>query len=350
VARARVLVEHADRYRRALEASGPAALPYLARDPERRLDPARLLPGARTVVVCAADYRNERSRGYPPDFAAPRIASYALSDEYQPKIKGMLARMAALLGLGPEWAGGRGRGVEGPPEGLPRPDRASGSVDGRGQEAPPKGGGRLWRALCDTSPILEKAWAVEAGLGWVGRNSLLITPRHGSFLLLGELIVDDECDAYDAPCRGNGCGACRRCVEGCPASALVPLPTGGVGEGDVSLFGTPDTFDAPDSLPRVCALDTGRCIAALTIERSSLPPDPARLHGWLFGCDECQSLCPYNQVWSGPTSPLFAPRFDPADFSAAAWRAMGPEEFARRFADTPLRRAGIGKMKKNVPG
>jgi len=307
VARARVLAEHAELYARALAASGDGALGYLARDPARRLDPSRLVEGAGTVIVCAVSYRNLRSGflGYPEGFASPKIASYALSGTYQPKIRGMLARMAAMLGLPPDGDAGRGR---------------------------------TWFAASDTSAIIEKAWAVEAGLGWVGRNSLLVTPRHGSFLLLGELIVADECDACDEPYSGPGCGSCRRCVDACPAGALVPQPPAASAQAGAT---------APHVAP-VCALDTRRCISALTIEKTPEPVDPDRLHGWIFGCDECQNLCPHNRLAPRFDNPLFTPRFDPADFSASEWRAMTPARFVETFADTPLERAGVERMKKNV--
>jgi len=317
VARARELAEHGEWYARALAASGECALPYLARDPGRRLDPARLVAGARTVIVCAVNYRNARSGGYPADFPAPRIASYALSGEYQPKIKGMLTRMASMLGLPSD--GGTGRG-------------------------------RTWMAASDTSAILEKAWAVEAGLGWVGRNSLLVTPRHGSFLLLGELVTAEECDLYDEPWRGTGCGSCRRCVESCPACALVPQLSDAT-QPQFQPQSQPQYQSSSQGAPPsrgVCAVDTGRCVSALTIEKSSLPPDPARLHGWAFGCDECQSVCPYNKVSPLFGNRLFAPRFDPADFSTEKWRAMSDGEFAETFTDTPLWRIGPERMRKNA--
>jgi epoxyqueuosine reductase len=282
VARARPLAEHGERFAASLAASGEWALGYLARDPARRLDPSSLLPEARTLVVCAVNYRNPRSGGYPADFAAPKICSYALGGEYQPKIKGMLAEVF---------------------------ERLSGDLPGlRG------------RAASDTSAILEKAWAVEAGLGWIGRNSLLVNPEYGSFLLLGELVLDAECDSYDAPYTGAGCGGCRRCVESCPAEAL-----------------------------RDRSVDTGRCISALTVERVREPIAPERLHGWIYGCDECQSVCPHNKARPGFTNDLFAPRFDPADFPAEKWCAMTDEEFRSRFAGTPLVRTGLERIKKMLP-
>jgi epoxyqueuosine reductase len=227
VARARVLAEHGERFTAALGASGEAALGYLVRDPMRRLDPSRLFSGVRTVVVCALSY-DPRAVETPDG----RISAHRRGGEYQPRVKAMLGGVLERLQ------------AENP--------------DLRG------------KVCCDTSAILEKGWAVEAGLGWIGRNSLLVNPSLGSFLLLGEILLTAECDRYDEPFRGVGCGGCRRCVEACPAGALRDV--GG----------------------EVAAVDTGRCIAALTIERArrGLPIEP--LHGWIHGCDDCQLACPHN--------------------------------------------------------
>lgn len=283
VARARVLAEHRERFARNLSASGDRALPYLADRPERRFDPGHLVPGARTVIVCAVNYRNPYSGGYPAGFPNPKLCSYALSTEYQPKIKSMLAEMMRQL-----------------------------------KEEHP---GLSGRALSDTSAILEKAWAEEAGLGWIGKNSLLINPIYGSFLLLGELVVDMESDRYDEPFRGKGCGGCRRCMDCCPAGAL-PCPR---------------------------TVDTGRCISALTIERVREPAPPELLHGWIYGCDECQNACPFNAGKPLCDNRAFDPVFDPSDFTRGRWAAMDEEEFHNLFAGTPLTRTGLARIKKMLP-
>lgn len=283
VARARVLAEHAERFSAGLAASGDNVLPYLADRPERRFDPSHLMAGARTVISCAVNYRNHRSEGYPAGFPHPKICSYALSTVYQPKIKSMLAAV----------------------------------FDRLASDCP----GLSGRVLCDTSAILEKAWAVEAGLGWIGKNSLLINPEYGSFLLLGELVVDAECDRYDEPYRGRGCGDCRLCMDTCPGRAI----------------------------PSAGTVDTGRCVSALSIEKSRTSPPPERLHGWVFGCDECQSACPFNCGKPLCSNPSFMPLFDPAEFPAERWRTMDETEFSTIFCCTPLSRAGAERIKKLLP-
>ncbi len=227
VARARVLSEHEPWFAAGLEASGPEGLRYLRRRPERRFDPSALLPGARTVIVCALAYDGSAARD--------GVAAFARQEEdYHLRILRMLSTISAQI-----------------------------------EDASP---GTRTRACCDTSAILEKAWAVEAGLGWQGRNSLLITPKHGSFVSLGVLLVDAECDCYDEPFVGVGCGECRACIAACPVGAI------GETEGGVR------------------TLDNARCISARTVELCRLQPDASRepLHGWIYGCDDCQRGCPKN--------------------------------------------------------
>lgn len=237
VARARVLTEQGPRFAAALAASGEAALGYLVRAPERRLDPGRLVEGARTVVVCALAYDPR-----PVETPEGLVSAHRGAGDYHPRIVAML----------------------------------SGVLERLRSEEP----GVAGRVFCDTAPILEKAWAVEAGLGWIGRHSLLVHPALGSFLLLGGLVLDGECDRYDRPVRGVGCGECRRCVEECPAGALIE----GCGKAPGEAFG------------EVAAVDTGRCVSALTIESSrGGAVSPGDLHGWIWGCDVCQNVCPRNK-------------------------------------------------------
>ncbi len=226
VARARVLSEHGPRFALSLAASGDGALGYLVRDPARRLDPGRLVPGALTVVVCALAYDPR-----PVETPEGLVSAHRGDGHYHPRLMAMLGGVLESLR-------------------ADHPDLAG-------------------RTFCDTSPILEKAWAAEAGLGWIGRNSLLINPELGSYLLLGGLVLAAPADRYDEPYTGPGCGTCRRCVESCPAGALTEGPTG------------------------VAALDTRRCVSALTIESSrGGAASSGALHGWIWGCDVCQMVCP----------------------------------------------------------
>ncbi len=277
-------------------------LEYMRRNTDKRFDPALLMPGAKSIVVCGVSYKNDTSMGY-GESLSPKIASYARAADYHDSIKSMLKAAAAKL-----------------------------------EE---RHGAFRWRAFTDSAPVLEKRAAVEAGIGWIGRNTLLVSPRHGSFLLLGELFMDRAVDTYDTTYAGAGCGGCTRCVDACPNGALTP-------EG----------------------LDTRRCIACITIEKGSRSgsgdtsgsapydatdatpdiasgdiPRPADTHGWIFGCDECQSVCPYNISAPFHSDPRFSPLFDPREITSEDWLAMSPEQFERDFAATPLARAGLGRLK-----
>ena len=231
-------------------------------------------------MVCAVSYKNPLGEGYPPG-CRTKIASYARNRDYHPVLKGMLGTM--LEALRRQYPGLAGR------------------------------------AVVDTAPLLEKQLAVEAGLGWIGRQSLLLTPQYGSYVLLGELVLTLPSDQYDAPFAGARCGRCRNCLDSCPTGAIVA--------------------------PKV--IDTNRCISCRTIEKEadSALPD---LDGWIFGCDRCQSCCPHNQKAPMHRSPHFDPLFDPLTISDREWLAMSEEEFLLRFGGTPLARSGLRRIQQNV--
>lgn len=256
-----------------------SSLTYMERNVEKRADPRKLVEGARTAVVCAVSYKNRIGEGYPPGHRT-KIASYACTADYHTTIKGMLNGMLEHLTAADPGLGGR--------------------------------------AFVDTAPLLEKQLAVEAGLGWIGRQSLLVTPRHGTYVLLGELLLTDEADAYDAPFEGEGCGRCRRCLESCPTGALV----------------------------RSRMLDTGRCIACHTIEKE--PGTEVDLHGWIFGCDACQSCCPHNLRAPLHRDPAFDPLFDPLAMDEAAWLALDEARFGELLGRTPLTRSGLRRIQRNI--
>lgn len=263
-------------FRQWLSEGRNASLDYLARNLDKRFDPGRLVAGARSIVVCAVGYKNRFSDGYARDFPA-KIASYALAPDYHTTIRSMLHELFARLHpIVPQLQG---------------------------------------RVFVDSAPVLEKQWAVEAGLGWIGRQSLLVTPDLGSFVLLGELVLTEACDRYDTPFRESQCGSCRRCIDNCPTRAI----------------GDDRTIDA------------NRCIACHTIERQ--PRTPIDLDGWIFGCDACQSCCPHNRKAPYHRNPAFDPIFDPRQVD---WSATDDATFRRRFGTTPLARTGAERMRRSL--
>lgn len=279
VAPCRHLAQSEERFAGWLARGCQASLAYMERHAEKRFDPRRLVEGAQTAVVCAVCYKNAASGGYPAGHRA-KVASYAVARDYHTTIRGMLR---TLLGSLQElYPGLRGRG------------------------------------FVDTAPLAEKTLAVEAGLGWIGRQSLLVTPRYGSRVLLGELLLDRAADRYDAPFAGERCGACRACLDSCPTGAIAPDRT----------------------------IDARRCIACHTIERQ--PDEAVDLDGWIFGCDACQSCCPWNRRAPHHTHPDFDPLFDPVAMTPEAWRGLSVEEFERLMGTTPLVRSGLERIRGNI--
>jgi epoxyqueuosine reductase len=176
-----------------------------------------------------------------------------------------------------------------------------------------------FRAFVDSAPVAEKSLAVRAGLGWIGRQSLVVNPKLGSMMHLGELVIDVAVDEYDSPMQGVGCGSCRRCVEACPNQAILENRT----------------------------IDTRRCISCRTIEREGCA-ESITLDGWIFGCDACQSVCPFNEHAPLHTNPKFDPCIDPYELTTERWLQMTDEEFTAIASATPMTRSGLDRIKGNV--
>lgn len=280
VVSADALCEERKRFEQWLLDGNHSTLTYLERNVEKRFDMRLLVEGARSVIVCAVSYLSPYSRGY-CEGCNTKIASYALARDYHTTIKEMLHALAEELKV----CNSRLR----------------------------------YRAFTDSAPVAEKSLAVRAGLGWIGRNSLLVNPRLGSMMHLGELVIDDVVDRYDEPMSGVGCGSCRACIDSCPNSIILDN----------------------------CTIDTRRCISCRTIEREGC--DTAMtLDGWIFGCDACQSCCPFNRHAPLHANKRFDPLFDPTAMDGAAWRAMSEEEFASIAGDTAMTRSGLERIKRNI--
>jgi epoxyqueuosine reductase len=267
--------EHGAALRRWVEAGHAATMGYLKRRLEERLDPRRVLPGARSVLCVALNYY----QGEPADASWRPVARYAWGRDYHDVIAPRLERLAAHLA---------------------------------------EAGGARSRGYVDTGPVLERDLAARAGLGWVGKNTMLLHPRLGSWFFLGVLLTTAEL-ARDAP-LADRCGSCRACLDACPTGAFV----------------------AP------YVLDARRCISYLTIEhRGDIDPDlqPA-MAGWQFGCDICQDVCPCNRKAPTTAEADFVP--EAAYPGAEAVSAMGDADFRRHFAGTPILRAKAAGMRRNA--
>ena len=278
-------VEH-DRYRDFVEQGRHGSMGYLAEHAEarRRLDTAAILEGARSVVCVGRRYARPEAAEARDGSLARGVARYARGQDYHVFLRKKLRKLAAFVRtLAP--------GIEA-------------------------------RAFLDTEPILERAWAARAGLGFVGKNGLVITPGQGSYQLLGE-VVTTLALVPDTP-LAERCGACTRCLDACPTGA----------------------FAAP------FVLDPRRCISTWTIEDRGAPPEPLReaMGEHLFGCDVCQEVCPWNGT-APPDEASTAP-FRPLE----RWAALGLDDLAalpaERWAEvasgTPLHRAGRGGLARNA--
>jgi epoxyqueuosine reductase len=259
---------------------------YMARAPERRLDPTTLQPGCLRVLAFAADYPLDRAdalavlkdptRGY--------VARYALGRDYHRALRSRLRRLARRL-------------------------------------AEAAGPSHRFRVLSDSAPLMEKPYAAHAGLGWIGKNTCLIDPEGGSARLLGEILTDLPLPV-DGPASGDRCGGCRACLEVCPTGALVgPY-----------------------------RLDARRCISYLTIEHHGpIPPELRPLVGnRIFGCDDCQLVCPWNRRARRHPLPDFAPRHGLEAPELAALLDWDEETFLARTEGSALRRIGHRRWLRNV--
>ena len=172
----------------------------------------------------------------------------------------------------------------------------------------------------DTSPVMDKVWAQRGGLGWIGKHTNLISRDLGSWLFLGELILDLELD-YDAPFEEDLCGTCLACIESCPTQAL-------------------DEYK----------IDAGKCISYLTIEhRGELPESQSDLHGWIYGCDVCQEVCPWNEKFAIETKTgQFQPRKEIVEFISEDWDSLDEDSFKRIFKDSAVKRTKYVGLKRNI--
>ncbi|GIW81410.1 MAG: epoxyqueuosine reductase [Gemmatales bacterium] len=255
---------------------------YMYRHAEARRHPASVLPEVRSIIMVAMNYRPHASTADGND-SSGRIAAYALGKDYHDVLR---TRLKALLGwMQQEHPGCRGR------------------------------------AVVDTAPLLERDFARRAGLGWIGKNTMLINKRLGSFLFLGALLVDIDLQP-DLPFEPNHCGSCTACLDACPTQAFVQ--------------------------PGV--LDSRRCISYLTIElRGSIDESlRSEIGDWLFGCDVCQEVCPWNRKAPAGRQPDLQPLPEIVALDVVELLQMDEQEFRRRFGATALSRAGRRGLIRNA--
>jgi len=253
---------------------------YLENHFDKRIDPTLLVDGAKTVVSFMFNYHNPEKQ---TDETAPKISMYAYGEDYHHVIKNKLKSLLEII------------------------NSQIGEVNGR--------------AFVDSAPVLERDWANRAGVGWVGKNTLIINPKAGSNFFLAELIIDIEL-APDAPMK-DYCGTCTKCIEACPTNAIAP---------------------------NGYLLDSTKCISYLTIElRDALPIEyQDKMENWMFGCDICQDVCPWNRFATKHSELAFEPTEDLLSMKKNEWLEITKEVFNHLFKKSAVKRTKFAGLKRNI--
>ncbi|MCP9495251.1 MAG: tRNA epoxyqueuosine(34) reductase QueG [Pyrinomonadaceae bacterium MAG19_C2-C3] len=262
-----------------------ADMNWMRRDDDatkRRTDPREIFAGARSVIVVALNYFTAHEHEESP--AHGKLSRYAWGDDYHDVVGEKLR--ALLAWMSDNFAGAAGK------------------------------------ACCDIQPMMDKAWAVRAGLGWIGKHSNVITRDYGSWVFLGELITNLELE-YDTQIESDHCGSCRLCIEACPTDAIIA--------------------------DRI--VDARKCISYQTIESraATLPDDIAHAqNGWLYGCDICQDVCPWNRFEKPTAEERFTPRANETALELVQVLAWTQEEYAARFRHSAIKRAKLSGLRRNA--
>jgi epoxyqueuosine reductase len=282
VVRAESLTDEGEHLREWLAKGFHGEMMWLAREPEKRTDPHVLFPGARSMLVVALNYFTENEHEEDP--AKGKISRYAWGDDYHDVVKEKLRELLDWIRL----------------------------------EVPEAEG----KICVDTAPVMDKAWAVRAGLGWLGKHSNVITTDYGSWVFIGEIILNVDLE-YDNEIVPDHCGSCTACLDACPTNAIVE--------------------------PYV--VDSRKCISYATIElRSDKLPDEIEqnLEGWFYGCDICQDVCPWNRFEKPTEETRFEPRHGETAVELENILSFSPDQYAKRFRKSSIKRAKLLALKRNA--
>ena len=278
ISKAGFLENEAPRLEKWLKNNSHGQMAYMENHFDKRLDPTLLVDGAKSVVSLLLNY-------YPSELQREdsyKISKYAYGQDYHFVIKEKLSELLFAI------------------------QDHIGAVSGR--------------AFVDSAPVLDKAWAAKSGLGWIGKNSNLITQKVGSFYFIAELIIDLELE-YDFATTDH-CGSCTACLDACPTQAII----------------------APYQV------DGSKCISYYTIELKDNLPDnmKGKFDDWAFGCDVCQDVCPWNRFSKPHSEPLFQANPELLSFSKKEWEEITSETFQKVFKDSPLKRTKWEGLKRNI--
>lgn len=251
---------------------------YMKNHFEKRVDPTKLVDGAKSVISVLYNYypeEKQRKDSY-------QVSKYAYGEDYHYVVKDKLFQLLDFIST------------------------EICEVNGR--------------AFVDSAPVMEKAWAAKSGLGWIGKNTNLISKKIGSFFFIGELIIDLELD-YNTESYKNYCGNCTKCVDACPTKALSPYQ-----------------------------LDARKCISYLTIEKKGEIPKEfkGKWNDWIFGCDICQDVCPWNQKQKPHNEENFKISDLLKDMDKSAWENIDKPSFKKIFKNSPLERTKFEGLNRNI--
>ncbi len=280
IAKVQVLDEDARRLESWLHKGMHGSMQYMENHFDLRIDPSKLVPGAKSVITLLLNYFPAQQQSK----HAPKISTYAFGNDYhlviRQKLKLFLLQIKEQIG----------------------------EVQGRG--------------FVDSAPVLERAWAQKAGIGWIGKNGNLINKQSGSFFFIATLIIDLEL-VYDEAFAKDYCGTCTKCIDECPTDAILP-----------------------DKV-----IDGSKCISYFTIElKDALIPDAmkGKFDNWMFGCDVCQDVCPWNRFSKSTDEISFTPIPEILNFSTNDWEELTEESFKSIFKESPLKRAKFAGIKRNL--
>ncbi|MBW1294671.1 tRNA epoxyqueuosine(34) reductase QueG [Aquimarina litoralis] len=279
ISKAEFLEQEAPRLEKWLNQNMHGKMSYMENHFDKRLDPTILVPDSKSVISLLLNYFPSEIQKDPE---APKISKYAYGQDYHHVIKKKLKELQGFI------------------------SEHIGEVHGR--------------AFVDSAPVLDKAWAAKSGLGWIGKNSNLLTQKVGSFYFIAELIIDLELE-YDTPVTDH-CGTCTACIDACPTQAIV------------------DPY----------VVDGSKCISYFTIElKEEIPSDfKGKFDDWMFGCDVCQDVCPWNRFSKSHSEPLFNPKPELLDMTKKDWEEITQEVFSKVFQKSAVKRTKFSGLKRNI--
>ena len=281
IANATALEEESAHVEQWLEGKREGEMGYLTRNKEKRYDPRLLVEGTKSIVTVLYNYFPKQQIG---DNGRYKIAKYAYGADYHDVLKRKMRQL------------------------LERIEEQTGKLEGT-------------RVFVDSAPVLDRAWAVRCGLGFIGKNTTLIHPKKGSFFFIGHLFLPIELTETGQELT-NHCGRCTKCLDACPTGAL----------------------EAPFQI------DARKCISYLTIEyKGSFDGlDPKTFKGWMYGCDICQDVCPYNRFSLPNLEPEFQPSQRLLDMREDDWKSLSKADFEALFKHSAVQRAGYEGLKRNI--